>query len=70
MSMSASKSMVSDAAKQLIEAWRVARRDWDDETARRFEAEFLEPISPKIRGTVAAIDKLSTLSTRAKRDCE
>lgn len=70
MSMSASKSMVADAAKQLIDAWRIARRDWDDDVARKFESEFLQPISPRVRGTVAAIDKLAALATRAERDCE
>lgn len=70
MSMGASKSMVADAAKQLIDAWRAARRDWDDDIARKFEADFLAPISPRVRATVTAIDKIAALSTRAERDCE
>lgn len=69
MSLGVSKGMVADAAKQLIDAWRVARRDWDDDMARWFEEEFLEPISPKVRGAVAAMDKLASISARAERDC-
>ena len=69
MSLSVSKGMVADASKQLIAAWKKARRDWDDDVAQRFEEEFLDPLSPKIRGTIAAMDKLASLSTRAERDC-
>jgi hypothetical protein len=69
MSLSASKGMVADAAKQLIAAWRTARRDWDDDAARWFEAEFLEPVSPKVRSAVGAMDKLASLAAQAERDC-
>ena len=69
MSLGASKGMVADAAKQLIDAWRVARRNWDDDKARWFESEFLTPISPKIRGTISAMDKLASLAAQAERDC-
>jgi hypothetical protein len=66
MSLSVSKGMVADAAKQLIEAWKRARRDWDDDMAQWFEDEFLEPLSPKIRGTMAAMDKLASMSTQGR----
>ncbi|MBZ0172414.1 MAG: hypothetical protein K8E66_08550 [Phycisphaerales bacterium] len=69
MSLGTSKGMVADAGKQLIDAWKIARRDWDDDTARWFEAEFLDPLSPKIRGAIAAMDKLGAMTTRAERDC-
>lgn len=69
MSLGVSKAMVADAATQLIAAWRTARRDWDDEKARWFEHEFLEPISPKVRGAVGAMDKLAALAIQAERDC-
>lgn len=69
MSLGVSKGMVTDAAKQLIDAWRVARRDWDDDMARWFEAEFLEPLSPLIREAVSAMDTLASQSTQAEREC-
>lgn len=69
MSLSVSKGMVADAAKQLVDAWRVARRDWDDDMARWYEAEFLEPLSPRIRETVGAMDKLASMVTRAENEC-
>lgn len=69
MSLGVSKGMVADAAKQLINAWRTARRDWDDDMARWYEREFLEPISPKIRSAVGAMDKLASLAAQAERDC-
>jgi hypothetical protein len=61
--------MVADAAKQLVDAWRVARRDWDDDMARWFEAEFLEPLSPRIREAIAAMDTLGSMNAQAERDC-
>ena len=69
MSLGTSKGMVADATKQLIDAWKLARRDWDDDTARWFEAEFLEPIGPKVRSAIAAMDKLAAMTARAEREC-
>lgn len=68
MSLSVSKGMLADAAKELATAWKVARRDWDDETARRFEEEYLEPITPRIRGSLAAMDALAAMMAKAERD--
>jgi hypothetical protein len=69
VSIGASKGMVADAAKQLITAWKATRRDWDDDAARWFEREFLDPVSPKIRSAVSAMDKLASLAAQAERDC-
>jgi len=69
MSLSVSKGMIADASKQLIEAWKKARRDWDDDMAEWFETEFLEPMSPKIRNTLSAMDKLASVSARAEQEC-
>tara|TARA_Y100000815_G_scaffold220493_1_gene206449 strand:+ start:956 stop:1150 length:195 start_codon:yes stop_codon:yes gene_type:complete len=59
--------MVADGAKKLKEAWQRARYDWDDEVARRYEAEFLEPLAPKIRTAVEAMDHLASIAARADR---
>jgi len=69
MSLSVGRAMVTDAAKQLHRAWAKTRETWDDETARRFEEELLEPLSPKIRSAVDAIERLSTAANKAEREC-
>jgi hypothetical protein len=61
--------MIADAARELKAAWAKARRDWDDETARRFEAEFLEPLAPKLSATIEAMDRIAATSARAEREC-
>ena len=69
MSLSVSKGIIVDAAKDLKAAYQKARREWDDDMARKFEEEFLEPLAPKIRSAVTAMDKLSAASMKAERDC-
>lgn len=69
MSLSVSKGMVIDAAKQLNRSWEKARRDWDDDTARAFHAEFLDPLPGKLRAAVEAMDALAAASARAEREC-
>ena len=70
MSLSVSRGMVHDAAKELREAWYRVKQSWDDDTARAFEAEYLETLAPKIRSAVEAMEALSSAETRARRDCE
>jgi len=70
MGMGVSRGMVHDAAKQLKLAWSQARAQWDDDVAREFEEEHLEPLAAKIRAAVTAMDTLAAAEERARRECE
>lgn len=69
MSLSVSKGIIVDGAKQLKIAWTRARRDWDDEMAKEFEQEFLEPLPSKLRSALEAMEMLAAASARAEREC-
>lgn len=69
MSLGVSKGLVVDAAKKLKAAWLKTRRDWDDDMAKRFEAEFLDPLPSKIKSAVDGMDNLAAITARAEREC-
>ena len=42
---------------------------WDDQTSRQFQKEHLEPMLPKVRRALAAIDRLGAVLDEAHRAC-
>lgn len=69
MSASTGRAMLADANKQLMTAWARAREHWNDEAARRFEANYLEPLAPKVRMTQGGMEKLAEATAAARRAC-
>ena len=60
--------------RQAMKDLQIARSriagQWSDETHRKFEEEFLEPLEPCMRRTIAAIGELAEVMAKAQRDCE
>lgn len=69
MSLNVAKAQLLDAAKQLRSRWARIQQDWDDDTRRRFEAEFVNPIEAKVLLALKGVDYVSELEARARRDC-
>jgi hypothetical protein len=42
---------------------------WDDETHRRFEEQFIDPIEPKVKRALGAIRELADVLAKAEKEC-
>ncbi|MEM1184296.1 MAG: hypothetical protein AAGI53_04755 [Planctomycetota bacterium] len=69
MSLSVTKGVLIDHARDLKRAWQATRSHWDDRVAQHFEDEFLEPIGPKLTDAVKAIDSLAAMCRKAETEC-
>jgi len=56
------------AVESLDTAWSECKKYWHDRTSRKFEEDYLAPLAPKVRMTVGAINRLSTILQEAQRD--
>ena len=43
---------------------------WDDDTNRKFQEEYLEPLNPKVRRLLDAVHRLAHVLARAQSECE
>jgi hypothetical protein len=58
-------------ALQSVEAvWHDASSDWNDAVSRRFGANHLEPLVPRVKLALDAISRMSLLLDEVQRDCE
>ena len=60
---------LSDALDQLEADWSRVELSWKDESRQHFEAEHLAPITPTIRMTLDAVNRLADVLARAEREC-
>ncbi len=58
------------AMEDLRKAVREVEEHWDDAARRRFEAEYLLPLRPKVLRAVDGIHRLQEILVKAQRDCE
>jgi len=63
-------AQLTDSLEQLEIAWDRVQLSWKDEARRHFEAEHLSTISPTIRLTLDAINRLAEVLSRAERECQ
>ena len=70
MSRSSGAGILSDAVKGLHLAWQRCRSSWTDQTADRFEKEFIEPVEGAARQSRDAMERLQSICEEAKRACE
>jgi len=62
-------SKLDEAADSLQIAWREAGEHWDDETARKFLQDYLEPLAPRVTRALDAIHRLMQVFDKAEREC-
>jgi hypothetical protein len=58
------------ALETLQLSWREIEEEWDDAVSRRFSECHLEPIGPKVKLALDAIERMHMLLTQMQRDCE
>lgn len=70
MSTKVAQATLIDAAKELRFRWQRAASDWDDSASRRFEREVLGPIEPALVGAIKALEQVSEITARVRRECD
>lgn len=61
---------IQEALEALERAWEETSISWDDSSSRNFREEHIQPIGPKVRSALHAINHLREIATRLQRDCE
>lgn len=67
--LSTGAAKLSNAAKALRLAWQDATEQWNDDTSRAFEEQYLRPLMPKIKTAVDSTNRMAELLGRAEREC-
>ena len=66
----ASATRLQKSAHRLGQRWADASQSWQDQVSREFEEEFLWPIMPQIKLSLAAIHEMADVLEKAQRECE
>lgn len=61
---------IRHALENLQLSWREIEGEWNDAVSRRFCENHLEPIGPKVKLALDAIERMHLLLTEMQRDCE
>lgn len=69
MSLSVSQTQLRGALTELLRRWEHAGDSWKDPMSAGFEKDFLVPLEPRIKATMAAMDHMSDIMARARREC-
>lgn len=69
MSANVAKANLHDAYKQLRARFDVIKNTWDDDAARRFQREVIEPIEAPILTAIKGMEHVGELMSQVRRDC-
>ena len=69
MSLGSARTRLRGSLKELQIRWDEVRRSWDDVKSRDFEKQFLQPLEPRIRAAMTAMEKMEGILAGARRDC-
>ncbi|MCA9286390.1 MAG: hypothetical protein KDA22_14285 [Phycisphaerales bacterium] len=70
MSVTVSRARLFGALKELRIRWRRIKDSWDDPASRHFEESVIEPLEPRVRSAVSALEKMGQILIVVRRDCE
>lgn len=70
MSLPSGIGKLRDASKHLLQQWHEAQSSWQDENARRFFDNHLEPLLAQVRVVELAMSQMATTLHKVRRDCE
>ena len=69
MSVHAGRAKMSRSYKDLMARWDAVTQQWDDPMSRDFHKKHLEPIEPKVRMALGAMEQMTEILQRIRRDC-
>lgn len=69
MSLTVGRAKLMQGLKELTVRWKNTRANWDDPMSDDIEKTVIEPLEPRVRATVSAIEKMIEVLSRAKREC-
>ena len=69
MSLNVSQSLLQQSTRELTLKWQNTRDRWDDDVRRQFQERYLEPIEPKVRAALSAMNDMQDLVQQARRQC-
>jgi len=69
VSLGSARTRLKTSLKELQVRWDQVRARWDDVQSRDFEKTFLEPMEPRIRSAMTAMEKMEGILARVRRDC-
>lgn len=61
---------LSQAVSQLKQRLAETRAHWNDDTSRQFQQTYLDPILPRMQLTVAAIQRLTEVLSKAEKELD
>jgi len=69
MSLSVGKAQLNEALSELRIKWDRTRTMWNDPVSASIEKEYLSPLEPRIRSTIAAMTRMQEITAKARREC-
>lgn len=70
MSVGVSRAKLLGAMKELVIRWNRTRDVWDDEASDHIQRTVIEPLDPRVRATVTAMEKMGQILLKVRKDCE
>lgn len=70
MSISTGNTMLQEATKLLLIHWERCKAEWNDDKMREFERDYIDLLKPKLRTTLAAMDRVADQTQQARRECD
>jgi hypothetical protein len=62
-------SSLQHALKTLNTRWHDAEDSWQDNVARHFGEEYIDPVPPQMNITLKALNRLASVLARAREEC-
>jgi len=69
MSITSSRAKMLGAMKDLMLRWDRCREEWNDEASRNVDERILQPLEPRMRSAVTAMEKMGQILIKARHDC-
>jgi hypothetical protein len=67
--MPVAKANLVDALKKVRRRWEHVREHWDDDAARQFQKDFLDPLEGRVIAAAKALDHVAELAAAVRREC-
>lgn len=70
MSLSANRTRLSMATKELSASWNQTKEYWKDAKSQEFEKKYLEELFDSVETAGSVMEQLDKLLNKIKTDCE